>query len=92
MSTLQNRRRVKPAVGSNSTLPVLKAGFLTPYIDTRGVEVEVYGTKKLTAASLIGAATRFVPVEGRFLLPNGLGISADIRRLSDNVMQLPGFS
>ena len=57
-------------MGSNSTLSVLKAGFLTPYIDTRGVEVEVYGTKKLTAASLIGAATRFVPVEGRFLLPN----------------------
>ena len=38
--------------------------------DTHGVEVEVYGTRKLTAASLIEAATRFVPVEGRLLLPN----------------------
>ncbi len=38
--------------------------------DTHGVEVEVYGTKKLTAASLIQAATRFVPIEGRLLLPS----------------------
>ncbi len=32
------------------------------------VEVEVYGAKKLTAASLINAATRFVPIEGDLLL------------------------
>ena len=33
------------------------------------VKVEVYGAKKLTAASLIRAATRFVPIENRLLLP-----------------------
>ena len=38
--------------------------------DTYGVEVEVYGARKLTAASLIQAATRFIPIEGRLLLPN----------------------
>ena len=32
------------------------------------VEVEVYGARKLTAASLINAATRFVPIEGDLLL------------------------
>jgi uncharacterized LabA/DUF88 family protein len=36
--------------------------------DAHGVEVEVYGVRKLTAASLIQAATRFVPIEGRLLL------------------------
>ena len=36
--------------------------------DAHGVEVEVYGARKLTAASLIRAATRFVPIEGRLLL------------------------
>ncbi len=36
--------------------------------DAHGVEVEVYGARKLTAASLIQAATRFVPIEGPFLL------------------------
>ncbi len=36
--------------------------------DAHGVEVEVYGARKLTAASLIQAATRFVPIEGRLLL------------------------
>ena len=33
-----------------------------------GVEVEVYGARKLTAATLIQAATRFVPIDGRLLL------------------------
>ena len=33
------------------------------------VDVEVYGAKKLTAASLISAATRFIPIEGNLLLP-----------------------
>ena len=36
--------------------------------DTYGVEVEVYGARKLTAEKLIEAATRFVPIEGRLLL------------------------
>lgn len=36
--------------------------------DAHGVEVEVYGERKLTAATLIEAATRFVPIEGRLLL------------------------
>ncbi|MEO2017534.1 MAG: NYN domain-containing protein [Fuerstiella sp.] len=36
--------------------------------EAHNVEVEVYGAKKLTAASLIQAATRFVPIEGRLLL------------------------
>ena len=36
--------------------------------DAHGVEVEVYGAKRLTAATLIQAATRFVPIEGRLLL------------------------
>lgn len=37
--------------------------------DADGVEVEVYGARRLTAATLIQAATRFVPIEGRLLLP-----------------------
>ncbi len=36
--------------------------------DAHDVEVEVYGARKLTAATLIQAATRFVPIEGRLLL------------------------
>ncbi|MBL7039456.1 MAG: NYN domain-containing protein [Pirellulaceae bacterium] len=36
--------------------------------DAHGVEVEVYGARKLTAATLIQTATRFVPIEGRLLL------------------------
>ncbi len=36
--------------------------------ESYAVEVEVYGAKKLTAASLIQAATRFVPIEGQLLL------------------------
>jgi len=38
--------------------------------DAHDVEVEVYGARKLTAATLIQAATRFVPIEGRLLLSN----------------------
>ena len=38
--------------------------------DAHGVEVEVYGVRKLTAASLIQAATRFVPIEQQLLLSN----------------------
>jgi uncharacterized LabA/DUF88 family protein len=38
--------------------------------DAHGVEVEVYGARKLTAASLIQAATRFVPIEQQLLLSN----------------------
>ena len=38
--------------------------------DAHGVEVEVYGARKLTAASLIQAATRFVPIEQHLLLSN----------------------
>ena len=37
--------------------------------DAHGVEVEVYGVRKLTAASLTQAATRYVPIEGDLLLP-----------------------
>ena len=36
--------------------------------DAHGVEVEVYGERKLTAAALIQAATRFFPISGRLLL------------------------
>ena len=36
--------------------------------DAHGVEVEVYGARPLTAATLIQAATRFIPIEGRLLL------------------------
>ncbi len=36
--------------------------------NTHSVEVEVYGVRKLTAASLIEAATRFIPIEGHLLL------------------------
>ena len=36
--------------------------------DRYNVDVEVYGARKLTAASLVQAATRFVPIEGRLLL------------------------
>ena len=38
--------------------------------DAHDVEVEVYGARKLTAATLIQAATRFAPIEGRLLLSN----------------------
>ena len=41
---------------------------VTKLRDAHGVEGEVYGARKLTAASLIQAATRFVPIEGRLLL------------------------
>ncbi|MCP4783077.1 MAG: NYN domain-containing protein [Fuerstiella sp.] len=37
-------------------------------VDKYNVDVEVYGARKLTAASLVQAATRFVPIEGRLLL------------------------
>ncbi len=37
--------------------------------DSHNVAVEVYGTAGLTAASLINAATRFIPINGRLLLP-----------------------
>jgi uncharacterized LabA/DUF88 family protein len=33
------------------------------------VRVEVFGARKLTAASLIQAATEFIPIEGDLLLP-----------------------
>jgi uncharacterized LabA/DUF88 family protein len=36
--------------------------------ESYNVEVEVYGARKLTAATLIQAATRFVPIEGSLLL------------------------
>ncbi len=36
--------------------------------DNHGVEVEVYGRSQLAAATLMQAATRFVPIERRFLL------------------------
>jgi len=36
--------------------------------DAHGVDVEVYGARKLTAASLVQAATRFIAIEGRLLL------------------------
>ena len=43
---------------------------VTKLRDAHGVEVEVYGVRKLTAASLIQAATRFVPIEQQLLLSN----------------------
>ena len=36
--------------------------------DAHDVNVEVYGARKLTAASLIRAATRFVPIQDHLLL------------------------
>jgi len=33
-----------------------------------GVRVEVYGTEKLTAGSLVQAASRFIPIEGSLLM------------------------
>ncbi len=36
--------------------------------ETYDVQVEVYGERKLTAESLIQAANRFVPIEGRLLM------------------------
>ncbi|KAA3604384.1 MAG: NYN domain-containing protein [Calditrichaeota bacterium] len=33
-----------------------------------GVEVEIYGVRKLTAFSLIHSATKFIPIEGDLLL------------------------
>jgi uncharacterized LabA/DUF88 family protein len=36
--------------------------------DVHQVDVEVYGAEELTAASLINAATRFVPINGKLLL------------------------
>ena len=36
--------------------------------DSHNVAVEVYGAAGLTAASLINAATRFIPIKGRLLL------------------------
>ena len=41
---------------------------VTKLRDAHGGEVEVYGVRELTAATLIQAATRFVPIEGRLLL------------------------
>ncbi len=41
---------------------------VTKLRDAHGVEVEVYGARKLTAATLIQAATRFNPIEGHLLL------------------------
>ena len=42
---------------------------VTKLRETYGVEVEVYGERKLTAASLIRAADRYIAIEGRLLLP-----------------------
>lgn len=36
--------------------------------EVHDVHVDVYGARNLTSASLIGAASRFVPIEGRLLL------------------------
>ena len=41
---------------------------VTKLRDSHGVEVEVYGERKLTAQSLIQAATRFFPIERHLLL------------------------
>lgn len=39
-------------------------------IETRfGVVTEVYGAEPLTAASLVNAATKFIPIEERLLMP-----------------------
>jgi uncharacterized LabA/DUF88 family protein len=43
--------------------------------DAHSVKVEVYGDRKLTAATLIQAASRFIPIEGRLLLPSSPDIS-----------------
>ncbi|MGI9277811.1 MAG: NYN domain-containing protein [Endozoicomonas sp.] len=38
--------------------------------ERHNVEVDVYGVDQLTAASLIHEASRFIPIEGEFLLNN----------------------
>lgn len=60
--------------GSQADVAVLVSGdgdfdlLVKKLIETHTVDVEVYGAVGLTAASLINAATRFVPIEGHFLL------------------------
>ncbi len=39
--------------------------------ERHGIEVEVYGVQQLTAGALMRAATRFVPIDERFLLKRG---------------------
>ncbi|AIR88256.1 NYN domain-containing protein [Pseudomonas cremoricolorata] len=44
--------------------------LLQRVIERHGVEAVVYGVQGLTAMSLVRAASRYVPVEGRLLLRN----------------------
>ena len=60
--------------GSSADVAVLASGdgdfdlVVKKLIDKHEVEVEVYGAQKLTAASLINAATRYVPIGEPLLL------------------------
>lgn len=62
--------------GRNVDIAVLASGdgdfdlVVSKLRDAHGVEVEVYGARNLTAASLMQAATRYIPIEGRLLLTN----------------------
>lgn len=42
--------------------------LLVDSVKRKGIEVDVYGVERLTATSLIHAATRFFPIEGELLL------------------------
>jgi len=60
--------------GTQADIAVLASGdgdfdlVVTKLQAAHNVQVEVYGVEKLTATSLINAATRFVPVDGKLLL------------------------
>lgn len=60
--------------GASADVAVLASGdgdfdlVVTKLREKYSVEVDVYGARELTAASLINAATKFVPIDGKLLL------------------------
>ncbi len=60
--------------GANADVAVLASGdgdfdlVVRKLKEAHNVDVEVYGVEKLTAASLVNAATLFVPIDGGLLL------------------------
>lgn len=59
--------------GSQADAVVLASGdgdfdLLAESLRKKGKQVEVYGVSKLTAASLIAEATKFIPIEGELLI------------------------
>jgi len=61
-------------LASQTDVAVLASGdgdfdlVVTKLRESYNAQVEVYGARKLTAESLVRAASRFVPIEGRLLL------------------------